>query len=140
MSRSEKARRLVVWLVFGVLCGGLPIYIDFLRRPKATEFWWGLGNGDLMILLASAAAAAFGEIYIAKHIALLFKVVIGIPLLLLFAVCIVTFTLAQVPLDPQDQMYVTPHLVYLLSLWFTGVTIFFGSFAVILTAGEAAET
>jgi hypothetical protein len=67
--RSAVFTRLLLWLVFGVVIGALPLYADGVKEALSAggfRFNDVLGQGELLIVAAVIAAGAMGELFIAK--------------------------------------------------------------------------
>lgn len=133
----SKAERVLRWFGWGLLVGAFPIYVSFLRRAPNTGSWGVLSKGDLLVLVASGAAVALGEIALADGVHRMMKTVLGVPLLMVVLGCACTFTLAQDPASTDSLVYLSPHRVSVFSLWFTGITLLFGGFTMAVTTDKA---
>src|SRR4051812_27619351 len=66
--KSVRSRRLVVWAVFGVVFGLLPVLIDGLKLANDSQLWWStlLSTRDDLLILGVLSVGAAGEVIAAS--------------------------------------------------------------------------
>ena len=73
MAKRDFFRRLIVWIGFGLMVGGVPIIWHVVKLIGSDEFhspWDILSSGDLITLAAVVSAGSAGELMRAKSTAL----------------------------------------------------------------------